>query len=91
MITLIIQAIVRWSGTRVTCEMVSDGGGRFIPAGTVDFHTLYLLLAFLVAHDRAMEDTHTHTQEGNGTTEHKTNTIYTARRPSGLEGKLHIC
>ena len=21
-----------WSGTRVTCEMVSDGGGRFIPA-----------------------------------------------------------
>ena len=52
--------LFRWSGTRVTCEMVSDGGGRFIPAGIVDFHTLYLLLAFLVAHDRATEDNHTH-------------------------------
>ena len=51
----------RWSDTRVTCEMVSDGGGRFIPAGIVGFHTLSLLLAFLVAHGRETEDTHTHT------------------------------
>ena len=40
--------------------MVSGGGGRFIPAGIVGFHTLYLLLASLVAHDRATEDNHTH-------------------------------
>ena len=40
--------------------MVSDGGGRFILAGIVGFHTLYLLLASLVAHDRATEDNHTH-------------------------------
>ena len=40
--------------------MVSDGGGRFIPAGIVVLHTLSLLLASLVAHDRAKEDYHTH-------------------------------
>ena len=40
--------------------MVSDGGGRFIPAGIVGFHTLSLLLASLVAHDRATEDNHRH-------------------------------
>ena len=40
--------------------MVSDGGGRFIPAGIVVLHTLSLLLASLVAHDRATEDDHTH-------------------------------
>ena len=49
-----------WSGTRVTREMVSDGGGRFIPAGIVGLHTsLSLLLASGVAHDRATEDKHT--------------------------------
>ena len=51
---------VLWFGTRVTYEMVSDGGGRFIPAGVVGLHTLSLLLASLVAHDRATEDNHTH-------------------------------
>ena len=51
---------VLWSGTWVMCEMVSDGGGRFIPAGIVGLHTLSLLLASLVAHDRATEDNHTH-------------------------------
>ena len=40
--------------------MVSDGGGRFIPADIVGFHTLSLLLASLVAHDRATEDNYTH-------------------------------
>ena len=49
-----------WFGTRVTREMVSDEGGRFIPAGIVGFHTLSLLLSPLVAHDRATEDNHTH-------------------------------
>ena len=44
----------------MTCEMVSDGGGRFIPEGIAGFHTLSLLLAFLVAHDRVTEDNHTH-------------------------------
>ena len=27
-------------GTWVTCEMVSDGGGRFIPVGIAGVHTL---------------------------------------------------
>ena len=49
-----------WFGTRVTCEMVSDGSGQLIPAVIVGFHTLSLLLASLVAHDRATEDNHTH-------------------------------
>ena len=52
--------VVSWFGTRVTREMVSDGDGWFIPAGIVGFHTLSLLLASLVAHDRATEDNHTH-------------------------------
>ena len=56
----IITYFVLWFGTRVTCEMVSDGGGRFIPAKIVGLHTLYLLLASLVAHGRATEDNHTH-------------------------------
>ena len=42
-------------------EMVLDGGGRFIPAVIDGLHALSLLLASLVAHDRAKEDTHTHT------------------------------
>ena len=59
--------VVLWSGTRVTCEMVSDGGGRFIPAGIVGLHTLSLLLASLIAHDRATEDNHTTTRRDPGT------------------------
>ena len=51
---------VLWFGTRVTCEMVSNGGGRFISANIVGLHTLSLLLASLVADDRATEDNHTH-------------------------------
>ena len=43
--------------------MVSDGGGWFIPTGIVGLHTLSLLLASLVAHDRATEDNHTHHTE----------------------------
>ena len=42
-------------------ELVLDGGGQLIPAGIDGFHTLSLLLAFLVAHDHTTEDTHTHT------------------------------
>ena len=34
--------------------------GDFIPAVIVSLHTLSLLLASLVAHDRATEDNHTH-------------------------------
>ena len=44
-------------------EMVLDGGGHFIAAGIGDFHTLSLLLAPLVAHDRTTEDTQTHTRK----------------------------
>ena len=42
-------------------EIVLDGGGHFIPAGIFGLHTSSLLLAFLVAHDRATEDIRTHT------------------------------
>ena len=51
-------------------EMISDGGERFIPAGIDGLHTLSLLVASLVAHDRAKEDTHTHTGK-----EHKSTNI----------------
>ena len=40
--------------------MVSDGGERFTPADIVGLHTLFVLLASLVAHDRAKEYNHTH-------------------------------
>ena len=46
---------------QVMGEMVLDEGGHFISAGIDGLHTLYLLLASLTAHDRAKEDTHTHT------------------------------
>ena len=36
------------------------GAGDFIPAVIVGLHTLSLLLASLVSHDRATEDSHTH-------------------------------
>ena len=56
----------------MTCEIVSDGGGRFIPAGIiVGLHTLSLLLASLVAHGRATEENHTARREpGTNTHEH---------------------
>ena len=55
----------------MTCEVVSDGGGQFIPGGTVGLYKLTLLLASLVAHDRATEDKHTTRREpGTNTTEH---------------------
>ena len=53
--------LVEMVPNRVTCEMVLDGGGQFIPSGIDGFHTLSLLLSSLVAHDRATEDTHKHT------------------------------
>ena len=46
---------------QVIGEMVLDGSGHFIPAGIHGIHVLSLLLASLVAHSRATEDTHTHT------------------------------
>ena len=68
---LIMQCIVLWSGTRVTCEMVSDGGGRFIPAAIVGLNIFSLLLASLVAHDRATEDKYaTKREPGRNTNEH---------------------
>ena len=39
--------------------MVSDGGGRIIPADIVGVHTLSLLLSSRVEHDRATKDNHT--------------------------------
>ena len=46
---------------RVIGEMVLDGAGHFIPAGIFGLHTLSLLLSSQAAHDRATEDTRTHT------------------------------
>ena len=46
---------------RVMGQMILDGGGQFIPAGIDGFPTLSLLLASLVAHERATEHTHSHT------------------------------
>ena len=43
--------------------MASDGGGRFIPAGIVGLHTLSILLASLVEHDRITEDNHIRRRE----------------------------
>ena len=53
--------------------MVSDGGGRFIPAGIVGLHTLSSLLASLVTNDRATEDNHTTRKDPEtNTNEHRT-------------------
>ena len=52
--------IVEMAPNQVIGEMVLDGGGHYIPAGILGFHTLSLLLAPLVAHDRATVDNHTH-------------------------------
>ena len=64
-------------------EMVLDGGGQFIPAGIDGFHTSSLLLASLVAHDRATEDTHTHTGK-----EHK-RTIYVGTVSNPRQGGIY--
>ena len=64
------------------CEMVSDGGGRFTPAGIVGLHTLSLLLASLVAHDRATEDNHTRREPGTNTNEnYRTPLVGTVHKP----------
>ena len=55
--------------------MVSDGGEQFIPDGIVGLHTLSLLLAPLVAHDRATEDNHTH-HTGRVLYEHQGRNLY---------------
>ena len=46
------------------------GAGDFIPAYIVGVHTLSLLLASLVAHDRATEDNNTRREPGTNTNEH---------------------
>ena len=60
--------------------MVSDGGGRFIPAGIVGLYTLYLLLASLVAHDRATEDKNKH-HIGRVSYTNTTTIVGTVRKP----------
>ena len=67
---------------RVIGEMILDGGGQFIPTGIDGFHTLSLLIASLVAHDRATEDTHIHTEK-----EHK----YTRRRRRTCTRDTNTC
>ena len=52
---------VEMAPNQVMGEIVLDGGGHFIPAGKFGLHTLSLLLASRAAHDRATEDTRTHT------------------------------
>ena len=46
---------------QVMGKMVLDGGGHFILSGISGLQTLSLLLTSLIAHDRATEDTRTHT------------------------------
>ena len=56
-----VRCVFRRLGFRGICEMVSDGGGRLIPAHIVRVYTLSLLLSSRrVAHDRATEDNHAH-------------------------------
>ena len=45
---------------QVIGEVVLDGGGHFIPTGIFGAHTLYLVLSFQAAHDRATADSHPH-------------------------------
>ena len=52
---------VEMAPNQVMGEIVLDGGGHFIPADIFGLHTLSLLLASRAAHDRATEDTRTHT------------------------------
>ena len=66
---------------QVMGEMVLDGGGHFIPAGLFSLHTLSLLLASFVAHDRAKEGTHTHTGE-----EHKSTNTRDTCTPDNKRG-----
>ena len=56
---------------QVMGETVLDEGGQFISAGINGFHTLSLLLASLVAHDRDTEHTHSHTGKEHKTREDK--------------------
>ena len=65
--------LVEMVPNQVMDEMVLDGGEQFILAGIDGFHTLSLLLASLVAHDRATEGTHTHHRKSL-LYEHQTNT-----------------
>ena len=55
-----VCCVYRRVGSRDICEVVSDGGGRFISAHIVGIYKLSLLLSSRVAHDRATEDNHTH-------------------------------
>ena len=52
---------VEMAPNQVMGEIVLDGGGHFIPAGIFGLHTLFFLLASREAHDRATEETRTHT------------------------------
>ena len=53
--------VVEMVPNQVMGKMVLDEGGDFIPAGIDDLYTLSLLSTSLVAHDRATEDSRTHT------------------------------
>ena len=61
--------------------MVSDGGGRFILAGIVGLHKLYLLLSSLVTHDRATEDNHTTDRKGTRYEHKRTLLVGTVHEP----------
>ena len=51
-------------GTRGICEMVSDGGGQFIPAYIVGVkHIIFITFVPDIAHDRATKDNHTQQAE----------------------------
>ena len=63
---------VQMAPNQVIGEMVLDGGGHFIPAGIFGWHTLSFIISSRAAHDRATEDTHSHTGK-----EHQSTNIIT--------------
>ena len=52
---------VEMAPNQVMGEIALDGDGHFIPVGIFGLHAFSLLLASWAAHDRAAEDTRTHT------------------------------
>ena len=75
---------------QVRGEMVLDGGGHFIPAGIDGFHTLSLLLASLVAHARATEDTHIHTGNGHKYTRRRSKTYHVGTLHNPRQGGINF-
>ena len=80
---LAVGYVFRRLDSRGICEMVSDGGRRFIPAYIVGVHTLSLILSSQITNDRVTEDNHT--QETNQERTRNEQVVGTVHKPR-LEG-----